>query len=114
MIIVSAGTGAVKKKYDYENLKHAGEAKWYEPMLDILLSCNSETVAYELSQIFGTLTPENQQNYYRLEADLKNVSFEIDEATYENISNLHYAGLTFIQNNTPMLKEIAQKILEND
>ena len=55
MIIVSLGTGSVKKQYHYNDFKHAGEIKWLEPVIDILMSGNSETVAYQLTQMYLTL-----------------------------------------------------------
>jgi patatin-like phospholipase/acyl hydrolase len=114
MIIVSMGTGSVKKRYSYDDFKHAGEIKWLEPVIDILMSGNSETVAYQLTQMYLTLEPQNQKNYYRLEPGLKEACSEMDEATPENINNLYQAGLTFVHDNIDMLEEIAKKILEND
>ena len=114
MIIVSLGTGSVKKRYGYDDFKHAGEIKWLEPVIDILMSGNSETVAYQLTQMYLTLEPENQKNYYRLEPGLKEACSEMDEATKENIDHLYQAGLTYVRDNIDMLEEIAGKILEND
>lgn len=114
MIIVSMGTGSVKKRYSYEHFKNAGEIKWLEPVIDILMSGNSETVAYQLTQMYLTLEPANQKNYYRLEPGLKEACSEMDEATPENINNLYQAGLTFVHDKIDTLEEIAQKILDND
>ena len=114
MLMVSMGTGSVKKRYRYDDFKHAGEIKWLEPVIDILMSGNSETVAYQLTQMYLTLEPENQKNYYRLEPGLKEACSEMDEATPENINNLYQAGLAFVHENINMLEEIAKKILDND
>ncbi len=114
MLIVSMGTGSVKKRYRYDDFKDAGEIKWLEPVIDILMSGNSETVAYQLTQMYLTLEPENQKNYYRLEPGLREACSEMDEATPENINNLYQAGLAFVHENINMLEEIAKKILDND
>ena len=114
MIIVSMGTGSVKKQYHYDDFKLAGEIKWLEPVIDILMSGNSETVAYQLTQMYLTLDAENQKNYYRLEPGLKEACSEMDIATDENINNLYQAGLTFVHDNKNLLEEIAKKILDND
>jgi patatin-like phospholipase/acyl hydrolase len=114
MIIVSMGTGSVKKQYHYDDFKYAGEIKWLEPVIDVLMSGNSETVAYQLTQMYLTLEPENQKNYYRLEPGLKEACSEMDIATDENINNLYQAGLTFVHDNKNLLEEIAKKILDND
>jgi len=114
MIIVSMGTGSVKKQYHYDDFKRAGEIKWLEPVIDILMSGNSETVAYQLTQMYLTLEPDNQKNYYRLEPSLKEACSEMDEAAPENIGNLYQAGLTFVREEIDMLEEIAKKLLDND
>jgi hypothetical protein len=114
MIIVSIGTGSVKKKYKYGDFKNAGEIKWLEPVIDILMSGNSETVAYQLTQMYLTLEPENQKNYYRLEPELKEGCSEMDIVTPENINNLYQAGLSFVHDNKKLLEQIAASILEND
>jgi patatin-like phospholipase/acyl hydrolase len=114
MIIVSMGTGSVKKRYHYDDFKHAGEIKWLEPVIDVLMSGNSETVAYQLTQMYRTLEPENQKDYYRLEPGLKEACSEMDEATPDNINNLYQAGLAFVRENIDMLEDIAKKLLDND
>jgi patatin-like phospholipase/acyl hydrolase len=111
MVIVSLGTGSVKKQYHYHDYKSAGEIKWLEPVIDILMSGNSETVAYQLTQMYGTLKPNLQKNYYRLEPGLKEACSEMDEATEENISNLYQAGLTFVRDNIKTLEAIAHTVL---
>lgn len=113
MIILSLGTGSVKKKYSYKNFEHAGEIKWLQPVIDILMSGNSETVSYQLTQMFLTLDKENQQHYYRLEPGLKEACSEMDIATPENINNLYQAGLTFVHDNLDKLQEIAAVILKH-
>jgi patatin-like phospholipase/acyl hydrolase len=114
MIMVSLGTGSVQKSYHYDNFKHAGEIKWLEPVIDILMSGNSETVAYQLTQMYLTLEPQFQKNYYRLEPGLKEACSEMDIATEDNIDKLYQAGLTYAHNNISQLEAIAKSILEND
>ncbi len=112
MIILSLGTGSVKKRYRYDEFKNAGELKWLEPVIDILMSGNSETVAYQLTQMYLTLDPENQKNYYRLEPDLQEACSEMDIASKENVNNLYQAGLSFVHDNKWLLEQIAESILE--
>jgi patatin-like phospholipase/acyl hydrolase len=114
MIIVSLGTGSVKKQYHYDHFKHAGAIEWLEPVIDILMSGNSETVAYQLTEMYLTLDSQFQKNYYRLEPGLKEACSEMDDATKENIDHLYQAALTYVRDNIDMLEEIAGKIIEND
>ena len=113
MIILSLGTGSVRKKYSYKHFEHAGEIAWLQPVIDILMSGNSETVSYQLTQMFLTLDMENQGNYIRLEPGLKEACSEMDIATPENINNLYQAGLTYVHDNYSTLEKIADMILEH-
>ncbi|MDQ0593192.1 hypothetical protein QFZ37_001561 [Chryseobacterium ginsenosidimutans] len=51
MIMISIGTGDVKKSYKYGNYKNALKVSWIEPIIGMLLSSNAETVNYQISQI---------------------------------------------------------------
>ncbi|HEY5407495.1 MAG TPA: patatin-like phospholipase family protein [Ginsengibacter sp.] len=113
MIIISIGTGSVKKKYSYKDFIHTGELKWLHPVIDILMSGNSETVAYQLTQMYLTLDKKDQSNYVRLEPGLKEACSEMDIATPENVNNLYQAGLTFVHDNAKLLEQIADNLLEN-
>jgi uncharacterized protein len=114
MLIVTIGTGSVKKPYHYQHMRHAGEIGWLEPVIDILMSGNSETVDYQLRQIFLSLEPADQADYHRLEPGLKEACSEMDVATPENIANLYQAGLTFVSDHAGELQEIARKIIQHD
>ncbi|HEY4153831.1 MAG TPA: patatin-like phospholipase family protein [Puia sp.] len=111
MLIVTIGTGSVKKPYHYNKMRNAGEIGWLEPVIDILMSGNSETVDYQLRQMFRSLDAADQADYYRLEPGLKEACSEMDIATPENIANLHQAGLTYITDHAGLLNEIAAKII---
>lgn len=114
MIIVSMGTGSVEKKYRYKDFKNAGDIKWLEPIIDILMSGNSETVDYQLKKMYETLDPQDQSDYYRLEPGLLEACSEMDIATPENILNLRQAGLAFAEDHIDMLNQIADKIIANN
>jgi len=113
MIFVSIGTGSVKKQYHYDSFKHAGEIKWLEPIIDILMSGNSETVDYQLRQMYLTLDAQNKTDYFRLEPELGEACSEMDIASPENITNLHQAGLKFVHDNDELLRQIADRIVAN-
>jgi len=113
MLIISLGTGSVKKRYRIEDFRQAGEIKWLEPIIDILMSGNSETVDYELKSIYSTLGAPDNADYYRLEPQLVRAVSDMDCATPENIENLKSDGLAFAENNRALLREIAQKIVNH-
>ncbi len=113
MMFVSVGTGTVKKPYHYKDFKDAGELAWLQPILDILMSGNAETVDYQLRQMYKTLDEESKNNYYRLEPSLREACSEMDLASIENLENLKQAGLWYVDKNKDMLDEIVDKILAN-
>lgn len=114
MLLISIGTGTVKEAYHYKDFKNAGQLKWLQPIIDILMSGNAETVDYQLNQIYKTLDPDDQTDYYRLEPSLREALPKMDLASLQNIDNLKQAGLWFIDKNKSVLDEIVRKILENE
>jgi len=113
MIIVSIGTGIESKSYSFKKLQKAGKIGWVNPIIDILMSANAETVDYQLCQMFQTLGTRNQKNYYRLNPSLKNASPAMDNVKRSNIENLIQAGLSYIDDNREVLNQIVQKLIKN-
>ncbi|QFG54462.1 patatin-like phospholipase family protein [Chryseobacterium sp.] len=113
MMILSLGTGAESKSYSYNKLAGAGKLAWINPIIDILLSANAETVDYQLSQMFGTLGLRNQKNYYRLNPSLKYASSAMDNVKKSNIEALIQAGLSYINENRSLLNQIVHKLIRN-
>ncbi len=113
MIIISIGTGTVLKSYHFEDLENAGKIAWIEPLIDILLSSNVETVDYHLRKMYETLGPRNCKNYHRLMPSLKNASPEMDDTSKQNIQELIQAGLSFVEDHRVELIEIARKLIKN-
>jgi uncharacterized protein len=113
MMIVSVGTGTIRQPYHYDEFKNAGQLKWLNPIIDILMSGNAETVDYQLTQIFDTLEQENKKYYYRLEPQLREASEEMDNACEENLENLKQAGLWFVGKHKSRMTEIAKELVAN-
>lgn len=113
MIVISIGTGIESRSYSFRKLEKAGKISWVNPIIDILMSANAETVDYQLCQMFDTLGQQNQKNYYRLNPSLKNASPAMDNVRRSNIENLIQAGLCFIDDNRNTLNEIVQKLISN-
>ena len=113
MIIISVGTGLESKSYSFKKLQKAGKIGWVNPIIDILMSSNAETVDYQISQMFQTLGQRNQKNYYRLNPSLKNAAPAMDNVKGSNIENLIQAGLSYIDDNRETLNQIVQKLIRN-
>ncbi|MEM9858900.1 MAG: patatin-like phospholipase family protein [Bacteroidota bacterium] len=113
MVIVSIGTGSIKKSYEYKKAKNWGLVEWIQPIIDIMMSGNSETVDYHLKQIYDTLPTSDKTDYYRLEPQLGTASSDMDDASVENLKALEAAGQDFVQDdeNDKTLTEIVNKLL---
>ncbi|MFH1118444.1 MAG: patatin-like phospholipase family protein [Bacteroidota bacterium] len=111
MIIVSIGTGSSSKPYNYNEVKDWGMIQWIQPIIDIMMSGNSETVNYQLRKIWETTgLPDN---YIRLEPALYEANNEMDDASPENLKALHEAGLKFVTDNESVLNKIVDKLIAN-
>jgi len=113
MFIVSLGTGSVKKSYPYKAAKDWGQVQWIKPIIDIMMSGNSETVHYHLMQIFDTLSKSDKTDYYRLEPGLGDANSEMDDASPKNLKALEEAAISYISKTqvNEQLDEIATKLL---
>ncbi|MCZ8134045.1 MAG: patatin, partial [Algoriphagus sp.] len=112
MMIVSLGTGSVKTPYYYKEFKDAGLMKWVQPLIDIMMSGNSETVDYQLRKIYGTLPGTHSEDYHRIEPNLQNASAEMDKADLKNLKALHEDGLLSVSRNQDQLNQIAKKLVD--
>lgn len=113
MMIISIGTGTEMKYYPFKKYHNAGKLAWVNPIIDILLSANAETVDYQLNQMFMTLGKRNRQNYYRINPSLKSASPEMDNVKKKNLEALIQAGLSYVEENNELLNEMAEKLIKN-
>lgn len=113
MIMVSIGTGSQGDSYPYSKAKYWGVIGWLRPLIDILMSGNSETVHYELNQMFAATDPANRENYYRLEPTVGTAKSAMDLASPENMLALEEAGKTFVANNQDQLDKIVEALIAN-
>lgn len=109
MMIVSIGTGSVKKPYPYEKAKDWGMIEWIKPIIDIMMSGNAETVSYQLRKIWETTdTPDD---FIRLEPGLDEASSDMDDASPQNLKALHQAGKLFVEGNQVLLNKVVEKLI---
>jgi patatin-like phospholipase/acyl hydrolase len=114
MLIVSIGTGSVSQAYEYDKMKDAGKINWIRPIIDIMMSASSETVDYQLQQVFNTcqhLQGDVKNNYYRLKPKLGDADSAMDNVDPTNLTALHQAGLDYIKKNQEKLDEIVDRLI---
>ncbi len=113
MLILSLGTGQVKKPYPYQTAKNWGALGWIQPVIDIMMSGVSETVDYQLRQIYDTLRPRKQYPipYLRIEPGLGAASPDMDDASPENLTALRDAGQKAAEDHVEELKQFVRQLI---
>lgn len=109
LFILSLGTGKVQNPYYYDSIKDWGDLNWLKPLIDISYSSQSETIDYQMQQLFDTTTATD--DYFRLNPKLKGISSEIDDASEENIRNLVDLSESYIESHKLELDRIVEKLM---
>ncbi len=111
MLMISIGTGSVRKPYPYEKAKDWGMIEWIKPIIDIMMSGNAETVSYQLRKIWETT--ETPDNFIRLEPGLDEANSDMDDASESNLYALHQAGKLFVEGNLGLLDKLVEMLIAN-
>lgn len=91
MAILSLGTGEAKKFFTHAEAKDWGTLKWAVNVIDIMMSGVSETVDFQLKQIYDSIAQPDQ--YLRIQPTLSaNIDPDMDCATPENMNALKQRG----------------------
>lgn len=110
-IILSLGTGKSNlTHYSFSKVKHWGVAKWFIPILNILLHGMSEITNHEMRIVFneeGALT-----NYIRLNPPIIKGNSSATDSSLKNIKNLHQDAIDYIKENKYTLDYIALQLLK--
>src|ERR1019366_8894051 len=111
MFIVSIGTGSEKRSLNYDVAKGWGASGWIFPVLDIVLSGATDTVDFQLQQIFES--EDCSQNYIRINPKLGNAKPEMDNASSQNLEALKEAGIASAELNNETLEYIANYLVNS-
>ncbi|MCB0397704.1 MAG: patatin-like phospholipase family protein, partial [Flavobacteriales bacterium] len=112
MFILSLGTGTKKKAYEYKKAKDWGKIEWISPLIDIMMSGVSETVDFQLRQIYDAIDLPNQ--YVRIQPTLGDASTEMDDAEGENLHALRMAGTESAEANNDTLDRIVDTLIAQE
>ena len=111
MMILSIGTGNVDEPYYYKKAKNWGAVQWIVPVIDIMMSGVSETVDYQIRQIYDAVNKPNQ--YVRISPDLGDANSAMDDASLKNLQALKKAGEKCATDNDKLLTEFAKLLVAN-
>ncbi len=112
--IFSLGTGsASKRRLEHKNVKNWGAIEWIKPLIDIMMSGISQTVHYQLRQIYGAIGKPEQ--YVRIEPEIYNANIDLDDASPKNLNALREAGMrnAEMEENVAKLDNIAHLLIQN-
>jgi len=113
MMILSLGTGSVKKRYNHYRAKNWGMAGWVKPLFDIMMSGVSETVDFQLNQIYDAV--EAQHQYIRINPEIPyTVDENMDTVTDKNLKALQNLGDETAQKYDDQLDRVVEMLLSSD
>ena len=110
MMILSLGAGTVKRRYEYELAKDWGLLEWARPVLDIMMTGVSETVDYQLRQIFDAVGRPEQ--YLRIDPKLDGASPSLDNVDLKNLRALRKVGNAAARQHKAELNRFADLLLK--
>jgi uncharacterized protein len=109
MFILSLGTGSFEKPFTYEKTRRWGAVRWIKPLIDIMMSGVSQTVHYQLKQIFDAV--ERPGQYIRIDPELTRV-IDMDDASDNNLEILKEIGLATAEEFKTELEQVAGLLIE--
>ncbi len=109
MLILSLGTGHVFKSYNYHKAKNWGALGWIRPLIDILMSGVSETVHFQLKQIFDSVGKSDF--YLRIDERLTQASENMDDVSSENLKALQQEGQSAAEKYDQELTAFVEKLV---
>lgn len=111
MAMLSLGTGYACHSYKHKDAEHWGLAEWMVPLVDIMMSGVSETVDYELCQLFDTT--DKPEQYVRINGELKGQDDSMDNVDPENFKALEKFGNNLFRKNKTKIKNFLKMTLRD-
>ena len=116
MQIFSLGTGYSAESIQYSKAKDWGAVEWIKPLISIMMSGVSQTVDFQLHQIFEAAAETDAaiaSQYIRIDGVLPNdVDAAMDCATEDNMKALASYGTELAQNHDEELNRLVDALIE--
>jgi uncharacterized protein len=111
ILVVSLGTGSFTRKYKYDEVRKWKKLQWVNPIIDIVLDSQSESVSYQLQNLMKTEGLD--RNYYRFQFPLSGEDGrdDMDNASAENIEYLESIGEKIVQERKHYLDELCEVLV---
>ncbi|TAF67763.1 MAG: patatin [Cytophagales bacterium] len=111
MFIFSLGTGTTDKSYKYKKVKKWGVLEWIKPLIDIMMDGVSQTVDYQLRQIYDAINCSEQ--YVRINPGRGGARSDMDDAEDDNLNALLRAGYASSETHSRTLDRVVEVLLQN-
>ena len=112
MVLLSLGTGQITKSYPYQSVKDWGMVQWVGPLIDIMMASVSETVDYQMQQLFTA--HGRRDSYLRLQPTIatndKELA-ELDNVTPANMDRLLALGVQLADEHEAELDALVERLL---
>jgi patatin-like phospholipase/acyl hydrolase len=112
MVILSLGTGQITKSYPYQSVKDWGMVQWVGPLIDIMMASVSETVDYQMQQLFTA--HGRRDSYLRLQPTIATNDSELaelDNVSPANLDRLRALGVQLADEYEPQLDALVEMLL---
>lgn len=112
MVILSLGTGDVKKGYPYDEAKDWGKFEWLLPLFDVIMTGVAETVDYQMKQIYDAI--EAPEQYLRINPTLTSKNMlPIDDCSAENLQAIQRLGRQQVQEYDQKIDQFIDLLLKS-
>ena len=105
IVVVSLGTGVYKANLKASEAKDWGAIKWFGPLLDIMNNSQIDTADAQMRSKL------DNEHYFRLQVQLPENLYSIEDGSVENVTNLVKKTEEFIVNNKAQFDHIAEVLL---
>ncbi|MFE1744052.1 patatin-like phospholipase family protein [Coleofasciculus sp. H7-2] len=112
LLILSLGTGRTALNYEYKQAKNWGAAEWVRPVIDIMMLGVSQTVDYQLQQIYDCIN--QPKSYLRIDPLLPKpkTMVQMDNSTPQNVQDLKELGVETVEQNSEKLDDFLELLLK--
>jgi uncharacterized protein len=107
-VLVSLGTGSLKKAYAHEQTRNWGPIEWSRPILDIVFDGIGDTVDYQLRVMFEA--QGGLGRYYRFQGDLDQATNDLDDASKPCMQRLRDLACRIYERNKSSYAQLVQDL----
>ncbi|HEX5690911.1 MAG TPA: CBASS cGAMP-activated phospholipase [Roseiflexaceae bacterium] len=108
-LVLSLGTGELTRPIRYDDAKDWGLAMWAQPILNVVFDGVSDTVDYQLQQIFPA-AEDGTRHYYRYQVTLNMGNDDMDDASQTNLFALKALAKREISKNSAEIDRLCAQL----